>query len=166
MEQWGCGGRSGGTNGGWADEKTHHEEGRVHYSSGRRYDLTAPSVEGLLSNDSIQDLKLDIPNGCRETIVMTTWFRQEKPKGTLKIADFQAYAHHTEVPPWCPTGSPEQCCLWPSPAAPCPPAEVKPQKDSVQRLFRLPTFCLSLQRFFHLESTDSPQMAACHPRGC
>lgn len=54
------------------DDQTHHEEGGVHHSSGCRYDLTAPSVERLLSNDSVQDLKLDVPDGCRDATVMTT----------------------------------------------------------------------------------------------
>lgn len=46
-------------------DKTHHEEGGVHHSSGRRYDLPPSSVERLLSNDGVQDLKLDVPNSCR-----------------------------------------------------------------------------------------------------
>lgn len=47
-------------------DKAHHEEGGVHHSSGCRYDLAPASVERLLSNDGIQDLKLDVPDSCRD----------------------------------------------------------------------------------------------------
>lgn len=40
----------------------HHEEGRVDNSSGRGDDLAPTPVQGLLGNDCIQDLKLDISN--------------------------------------------------------------------------------------------------------
>lgn len=42
---------------------TYHEESRVHHSPGRRNDLAAASVERLLSDDGVQDFKLDIPDG-------------------------------------------------------------------------------------------------------
>lgn len=38
----------------------HHEESRVHHSPGCRDDLPSTSVKGLLSDDCIQDFKLDI----------------------------------------------------------------------------------------------------------
>lgn len=41
----------------------HHEESRVHHPPGRGDDLAPSSVERLLSNDGIEDLKLDIPDG-------------------------------------------------------------------------------------------------------
>lgn len=44
---------------GWS----HHEESRVHHSPGCRNDLASSSVERLLSDDCIQDLKLHIPDG-------------------------------------------------------------------------------------------------------
>lgn len=45
--------------------KAHHEEGGVHHSSGCRDHLAPASVERLLSNDGVQDLKLDVPDRCR-----------------------------------------------------------------------------------------------------
>lgn len=41
----------------------HHEESRVHYSPGCGNNLASPSVERLLRDHCIQDLKLDIPDG-------------------------------------------------------------------------------------------------------
>lgn len=45
--------------GGWS----HHEESGVHHSPGCRDDLASSSVERLLSDDCVQDLKLDISDG-------------------------------------------------------------------------------------------------------
>jgi len=57
MKAGGASGRGGGGGG------SHHEESRVHHSPGGRDDLAAASVERLLSDDCVKDLKLDIPDG-------------------------------------------------------------------------------------------------------
>lgn len=70
-------------------DKTHHEEGGVHHSSGCRYDLPPSSVERLLSNDGVQDLKLDVPNSCgRESRMIPTrksTLRNPPPLPTLTL---------------------------------------------------------------------------------
>lgn len=47
----------------WGRVGAHHEESRVHHSPGCRDDLPSSSVERLLSDDGIQDLKLHVPDG-------------------------------------------------------------------------------------------------------
>lgn len=131
---------------GWS----HHEESRVHHSPGCRNDLASSSVERLLSDDCIQDLKLHIPDGWgqQKHWVMATdhWWgithflcakclmlpMLDFPvRGKEKRGD-RTYAHHREGLPWCPTGNPEQCCLWLSRAAPCPPTEGKTRHRGVR----------------------------------
>ena len=43
---------------------TYHEECWVGDPSGGGYDLTTPSVDGLTSDHSIEDLELDIADSC------------------------------------------------------------------------------------------------------
>lgn len=151
--------KSGGANGRWGEQwgGAHHEESRVHHSPGCGDDLPSTSVERLLSDDCIQDFKLDISDSwgqqkhwvmvaLRRKITMHNaddggWWSISSSSGTtqttspqiLFFSHFQVilrsgkkkltYAHHREAPPWSPTGSPEQCCLWLSRAAPCPPRD-------------------------------------------
>lgn len=139
-EEWGSG-----------EEWAHHEESRVHHSPCCWDDLTSSSVERLLSYDRVQDLELDISDGWRQQNTRLTLMRKGtfwqstvstrlggnsstrcNPNKT-KIFSIEAacfsgagikertYVRHTEVLPWCPTGSLAQYCLWLNQAVLCPP---------------------------------------------
>ncbi len=52
------------------------------------------------------------------------WLNKEK----------RTHAHHTEAPLWCPTESPERCCLWLSRAALCPPTEREKKTSGIRHV--------------------------------